>query len=119
MKGRIFALVIALLFIAPFNALSVDEKDSGKETNNFSFAVDSSGYGYSFPPGLVFIVGPQIITWSYENGTTKSFSPPFYVNGSQFGIAIALFGVWKSPNLLNQPGNVSGMVVGIILVFPT
>ena len=119
MKGRIFALATSLLFLIPFSVLSVDENWREKEANNISFAVDSSGFGYSFPPGLVFIFGPQIITWSYENGSTKSLSPPFYVNGSQFGIAIAIFGVWKSPSLLNQPGNVSGMVVGIVLVFPT
>jgi len=112
MKGRVFS--IALLLIAmPF--ISCSSTTGG---GNVSFAIDTSGYGYGFPPGLVFAIGPQIITWSYEDGVTRSITPPFYVNGSQQGIAIAFFGVWSAPRLLSQPGNITGMIVGIVFIIP-
>jgi len=111
MKGKIFSIAIASLLLMPFISVA-----SNESSNNTSFAIDTSGYGYSFPPGLVFVIGPQIITWSYEDGVTRSITPSFYVNGSQMGVAIAFFGVWRAPGLLNQPGNITGMLVGIVFI---
>ncbi len=111
MKGVAFTIAMLLLAIPLVSSAESPE-------NNTSFAIDTSGYGYSFPPGLVFIIGPQIVTWSYEDGVTKSIIPPFYINGSQRGVAIAFFGVWSAPGLLAQPGNISGMLVGIIFMVP-
>ena len=113
MKKIIAFMIIFMLFI-PF----IHGEGERKETNsNFSFIFDTEGTGYSIPSGLKIIFSRNFVLWYYENGSTVSYAPSFEIKGKQFGIGIILFGVWKSPGIFQQPGQITGMGIGFVFIF--
>ena len=112
---KLVYLIPLLLLLPSFTA----EKENALQEQEvkISFIFSTEGYGYSLPTGTNIIVSRHFIMWYYENGTTKSFIPEFEIHGKQFGIGIIFFGLWKSPSLLKQPGNVTGMGFGLVILF--
>ncbi len=111
-----FVMLTALLLVIPFYATGVNEKEQEQQIS-ISFAIDTRGNGYSIPSGIKFIMGYHMVLWYYEDGYTKSFIPDFEIYGKQFGIGILLLGIWKSPTIFQQPGEVTGVGIGIIVIF--
>ena len=112
---KLLIILIASIFFIP-HGYCIEKKDQ-EQQYAISFAFDTNGTGYSIPTGINFIMGRQMVLWYYENGYTTSFAPSFEINGSQFGVGILLFGIWKSPSLLKQPGYITGLGIGIVIIF--
>ncbi len=112
---KLFVLFIAILFIPC--VYSGEEKYEGSSDVNISFIFDTNGTGYSLPAGINFIIKRHMVLWYYEDGHTRSFVPSFEINGSQFGIGIIFFGIWKAPGIFQQPGYITGMGLGIVFIF--
>ena len=115
MKKLLVVLITAIFFIPSSYCIEKEEKQ--EQEYAISFAFDTNGTGYSIPTGINFIMGRHIVLWYYEEGHTKSFVPSFEINGSQFGVGILLFGIWKAPSLWKQPGNITGVGIGIVIIF--
>lgn len=118
MYARIFAFLIAFIMIIPFTP--AENKNEINYTANeikITFIFSTDGYGYSLPAGSNLIISRHFVLWYYENGTTVSYIPEFEVKGKQFGIGMLIFGLWKAPSILKQPGNITGMGFGIVIIF--
>lgn len=109
--------LIPLLLLLPSFPAEQENALQEQQEAKISFIFSTEGYGYSLPAGTNIIISRHFAIWYYENGTTKSFIPEFEIHGKQFGIGIIFFGLWKAPSLLKQPGNVTGMGFGFVIVF--
>ena len=112
-----FVPLVALLFILPSYATGWNDGARQEQQISISFAIDTKGSGYSIPAGITFIMGRHIVLWYYEDGYTKSFIPDFEVNGKQVGVGVLLLGIWKAPTMFQQPGEITGVGVGIVVIF--
>ena len=115
---KALSLFMVLALFAPLTFTHAEPPEQPEQTVTISFVVEVDGSGYSIPAKTNFILGKKVVLWYCDDATTHSYVPETYVNGSQMGVGIMLVGVWKAPVLLMQPGDISGMGLGIFFIFP-
>jgi len=118
---KIIAIMIVMAFIG-LPAFSEEPKPVSNTSIILFSAVESNGFGFSYPAGNNFYIPLHggWITWFYINGTTTTryILQPTEISGKQLGIAYIVFGVWKSPKIFSQPGNISGnmlVLFGVVM----
>lgn len=89
----------------------------------FMAGMVTQGYGYGFPTMLTFSFFSILpVVWYYIDGTTEFYSlvGKETYRGSYVGAAIIYpLGIWISPRLLQQPGNIFGMgIVAVAVIYP-
>lgn len=115
---KVLSLFMVLTFLAPLTFTHAEPPEQPQQNVTISFVVDVDGSGYSLPARTNFILGKKVVLWYCDDATTHSYVPETYVNGSQIGVGIMLVGAWRAPSLFMQPGDISGMGLGIFFIFP-
>jgi len=120
---KIIALFIAILFIPVLVPSEGRAAEGGNNTTFLLFAtVKTEGHGYGYPFGTQFYIFSHggWVVWYYDNGTTtiRYILQPTEIKGGQLGIAYVMFGIWKSPHMFSQPGNITAnmlILFGVIV----
>ena len=119
---KLAVIFIAILFLPIFIPVNNVNSNGESETTFLFFSTvktDGNGFAYPFKTHFIMFSSARWVLWYYEDGKTtiRYLTQPTTLEGKQFGLAYVIFGIWKSPRLISQPGNISAnmlVLFGII-----